>query len=218
MPSRDAATFPAKRPRHNGSITAGLSSPRPLPGGRDSGEIARSQRRGRPGIAPEFPVCRPTRAFARPATRVDWQSVGVAVALSTIRRVRPPPAGFPARRRERGKPCGSRVTAPRNCDGRSGLAPHRLRSARTRRIVYRDAQPQVPMPEKYLGRRSSRVRSSPPIAHLSPGASLCPSGNQGAAATCRSLESRNGSTGLPQKVRGSQPRGDSLASGSDSRR
>ena len=55
----------------------------------------------------------------------------------------------------------------------------------------------------------------PPIAQLSPGASLCPSGNQGATVTCRSLESRNGSTGLSQSVRGSQPRGDNVASGTN---
>jgi hypothetical protein len=46
-----------------------------------------------------------------------------------------------------------------------------------------------------------RSRAFPPPADspsCPPGQSLCPSGNQGAAATCQCFESRNGSTGLPQ--------------------
>jgi len=62
----------------------------------------------------------------------------------------------------------------------------------------------------YPKRRAARLRKKcdghlqaasipPPIAHMTPGASLCPSGNQGATVTCGSLESRNGSTGLSRE-------------------
>jgi hypothetical protein len=52
---------------------------------------------------------------------------------------------------------------------------------------------------KNTWRHSSRFPPSADSPLCPPGQSLCPSGNQGAAVTCKCLESRNGSTGLPQK-------------------
>jgi len=52
---------------------------------------------------------------------------------------------------------------------------------------------------KNTWRHSSRFRPAADSPLCPPGQSLCPSGNQGAAVTCKCFESRNGSTGLPQK-------------------
>lgn len=52
--------------------------------------------------------------------------------------------------------------------------------------------------KKYLG-PTQALFPRPPIAPVSPGASLCPSGNQRGRQQPEFIESRNGSTGLPQK-------------------
>ena len=61
----------------NGLKTAGLSSL--------MGEVAQIQRRGRPGITPEFPVCRPsTAANDRPPDSLK-ESIGRATTVNLYR-------------------------------------------------------------------------------------------------------------------------------------
>ena len=65
---------------------------------------------------------------------------------------------------------------------------------------------------KKLGSGSSPFASAAD-SPLVPRGITVPVGQPGGGSNLRSLESRNGSTGLSRKVRGSQPRGDSVASG-----
>ena len=110
-----------------------------------------------------------------------WKSLLVAGGVSITRAWARSPARFDFSRSDRGKPCGSRMAVPRRFAGR----------ARLRRTVRQDGidgslnamrSRKSPL-EKYLGLAQAAFTGAP-IAPMSPGASLCPSGNQGAAATC----------------------------------
>jgi len=175
----------------NGSNATALSS---KPGNSPGSKIARTQRRGRPGITPEFPVCRrKAAAFSRPPA---------SLAECTDRAEAVNRAGPFGRGRKvcqaalsGGKPCGSYGLLARSGDGCT-------RPRRTRRTdgahgsLYLTRR--LSCPGKKTINPPQAAAPPPPIAPMTPGASLCPSGNQGAAVTCGSLESRNGSTGLSQ--------------------
>jgi hypothetical protein len=77
---------------------------------------ARIQRRGRPGIAPEFPVCpeKPTGFLGPPATLAESNGHGRGVNQRDVGSVTG--TGF-QRASNDGKVCGSRSVAPRICTG-----------------------------------------------------------------------------------------------------
>jgi len=143
-------------------------------------KIARTQRRGRPGFAPEFPVCRrKAAAFSRPPE--SHRSVPIGRRLSTVR-------GHPAKaarsamgRRSTGKPCGSCGLPARSSDGCTG--PRRRRPTGGAHGSLCPTRT-LPGPRKKTLNTAQAVAPPPPIAPMTPGASLCPSGNQGAAVTC----------------------------------
>jgi hypothetical protein len=101
----------------NGLKTAGLSSL--------LGEVAQIQRRGRPGIAPEFPVCLPsTAANDRPPDSLE-ESIGRAITVNLYRLRQHNPHSFTRRS------CASETlpvaqTKCLNLCGLYGNAPHRF--------------------------------------------------------------------------------------------
>ena len=98
---------------------------------------------------------------------------GTSTPLST--------AQSPTAAAARGKLCRSHTA--RRCDPDGGSV--RLVAPRTHGTSRRISAPvtRAPTPEKIRGQPQAGSKPGP-IAPMSPGASLCPSGNQGAAATC----------------------------------
>jgi hypothetical protein len=110
-----------------------------------------------------------------------WQSLPVAVGLSITAAPAMAPSRFAAARSAPGKPCRSRLIVTRRCDGRARLrCTVRLRGIDGSLDATRSRESPL---EKSLGLAQAAFTGAP-IAPMSPGASLCPSGNQGAAVTC----------------------------------
>lgn len=94
-----------------------------------------------------------------------------------------------------------------SCAGRATTPAENVRVVRSCAAQFVHAKPPAFLTQraalsrvvKNTWRHSSRFRPSADSPLCPPGQSLCPSGNQGAAVTCKCFESRNGSTGLPQK-------------------
>ena len=142
--------------------------------------ITRTQRRGRPGITPEFPVCRVRAAAPSRPPESGW-SVSIAWTLSTKPTLSGHPAGFTTGDAQIGKDCRSEASLP---SSRSGRAWPRRRDG----IVGAHGS-SCPMrsPSGPREKTAEHVQAGsipPPIAPMSPGASICPSGNQGAVVTC----------------------------------
>ena len=143
--------------------------------------VAWSQRRGRPGFTPEFPVCRPhERSRSQPPESLA-ECTGEARAVKQIEDPRRRPQGFTLRGRSGGNPCRLHLTLTRNPDGFAG-ARGTLCAAGMRCILNATATRKCLWAKNFGTVQAERRR--PPIALVSPGASLCPSGNQGAAITC----------------------------------
>ena len=162
--------------------------------------VAWSQRRGRPGFAPEFPVCRSReRSRGRPPeskAKCRGRAKPVKQIASSILR----PQSFPRSGTTGGKPCRLGMTLTRDLDGPAALRRRPRRSGARRNLTaMRKGKWRR---TKNLGAVQER-RSWPPIAPVSPGASLCPSGNQGATATCHESSHGMARQACRGKVRGS---------------
>ncbi len=142
--------------------------------------VAWLQRRGRPGFAPEFPVC---RSRERSRGRPPESTAKYRGRVKPVKQIAPPilqPQSFSRSGTTGGKPCRLRMTLTRDLDGPAALR-RRPRRTGTRRNLTATRKGKWRR-TKNLGAVQER-RSWPPIAPVSPGASLCPSGNQGAAVT-----------------------------------
>ncbi len=144
--------------------------------------IARTQRRGRPGFTPVFPVCL-QRAAAAAGHQSRWQSIPAGGLLSTEPAASVRPARFTSRGPRNVKPCGSWAGFPSSSNGRR--RPRRSHETVVMRGIFCPTRRPSGGQEKTLEHvQAASIR--PPIATVSPGASMCPSGNQGATVTCNS--------------------------------
>ena len=186
------ARHPASRDAQAGGN--GFSSAGPCPLARGRRGAAWSQRRGRPGIAPEFPVCPPheNRVDGPPESEGECNGRAARVNLRGPRRRDP-------QGRDRGG-CGVA-----NLDGGAGApvqsvtvarprAAHRARAVRA--AVFAPPAPQV-LWRKILRRGSSQFPPSADSPFVPRGITV-PVGQPGGGNNLQFLESRNGSTGLPQ--------------------
>ena len=188
----DVVAFSRHAPRHpGGEKRNGID---------DNGRPARSQRRGRPGFAPEFPVEPPVASCDGGDTNVWGTSVGERQTLSTKpdRVITTVTLSQPGGRRREAVPVGWSVRV-KLC---------RLEGLRPQILPLRNSvQSQPKSHHKSLKPRNLQHTQaafpSCPIPQVSPGASLCPSGNQGATATCHESSHGMARQACRGKVRGS---------------
>ncbi|MFM1902505.1 MAG: hypothetical protein RLZZ440_405 [Planctomycetota bacterium] len=111
-----------------------------------------------------------------------------------------------------GKPCRSAVGFPSHRDGR------RRRGRSGERVgihgMFCPMRTASGAREKTL-EHVQAASMRPPIATVSPGASMCPSGNQGATENLQFSSHGMARQACRKKVRGSHPRGDGVASGTN---
>ena len=187
QPSRRPATLAADRQwlERNRLSLPGLAEP--------ASKIARTQRRGRPGIAPEFPVCR------RKAAAFPGHQARVGECTGDAGHVKPrrpgpynrqsPPRLSHAMENPAGHEAAAHQTLP-VVTGRAAPSPDTEPTACFAHASSRGAR------QKSHGRCSSRfhqVADSP----LVPRGITVPVGQPGGGSNLRSIESRNDSTGLP---------------------
>jgi hypothetical protein len=110
-----------------------------------------------------------------------WWSLSITASLSTKPTPSGHPAGFTTGEAQTVKICRSEASLP---SSRSGRAWPRRRDGTVGAHGSSCPMRSPSCPREKTAEHVQAGSIPPPIAPMSPGASICPSGNQGAAATC----------------------------------